>query len=383
MASSKSNSPLRRGRSGYREIADALRREILNGTVKPGQLFPTRQRLQERFRTTKVTIQSALDVLAEEGFVRAEGRRGTFVQSHPPHLHDYALVFPDEPCAPGMGLWSRFYAGLVNQAASLSQRDNRRVIPFYGMDNGVNAPEYPRLLKRVQSHRLAGIICASPLFRLEGTPVLDQPGIPRVMFATSQTIPRVPLISLEGSFWPKALDYLAARGRKRIATVTITTHYAEHVSKVRNLVSARGMTLHPCGFMPFDGTVLDGARAYVQLLMQARPEDRPDGLIVSDDNFVEHATAGLIAAGVRVGEELDVVAHCNFPWAGPTMLPLKRLGFDSRTVLQTCIELIDRQRRGETVPPMTTVEAKFEEELQSMTDRGRMAPPAAMEGANT
>jgi DNA-binding LacI/PurR family transcriptional regulator len=114
--------------------------------------------------------------------------------------------------------------------------------------------------------------------------------------------------------------------------------------------------------------------------MQARPQDRPDGLIVADDNMVEHATAGLVAAGAKVGEELDVVAHCNFPWAGPTVLPLKRLGYDARTVLQTCIELIDRQRRGESVPAVTRIEAKFEEEVQPMTDWDHESQPVGMRG---
>jgi DNA-binding LacI/PurR family transcriptional regulator len=96
--------------------------------------------------------------------------------------------------------------------------------------------------------------------------------------------------------------------------------------------------------------------------MHGDAANRPDALIITDDNLVEHAQAGLIAAGIRVPDQVEVVEHCNFPWP-PSVLGTKRLGFDSHAILRACIDLIDRQRRNETVPGMTLVPAIFEEEL--------------------
>src|ERR1019366_10630458 len=96
------------------------------------------------------------------------------------------------------------------------------------------------------------------------------------------------------------------------------------------------------------------------------------------DNLLEGAMEGLLTAGIHVGTELDVVAHCNFPWLGATALPVQRIGFDTRRMLQTCMELIDRQRRNEAVPPLTTIEAVFEHELA-----GRPTLPSATPARNT
>src|SRR6185295_6183072 len=100
----------------------------------------------------------------------------------------------------------------------------------------------------------------------------------------------------------------------------------------------------------------------VHLLMHRNDTKCPDGLVIWDDNLVEHALIGLIAAGVRVPDDVAVVAHCNFPWPPPSVLPVTRLGYSIRQALRTCLDVLDRQRRGETVPPATKIPALFEEE---------------------
>jgi hypothetical protein len=66
---------------------------------------------------------------------------------------------------------------------------------------------------------------------------------------------------------------------------------------------------------------------------------------------------------IRVPKDLDVVAHCNFPWPEIKVMPVKRLGLDMRGYLLTAVDLIDRRRRGVTVPDVTWIEAVWEEEL--------------------
>jgi hypothetical protein len=44
-------------------------------------------------------------------------------------------------------------------------------------------------------------------------------------------------------------------------------------------------------------------------------------------------------------------------------MPVKRLGLDMRGYLLTAVDLIDRRRRGVTVPDVTWIEAVWEEEL--------------------
>ena len=101
--------------------------------------------------------------------------------------------------------------------------------------------------------------------------------------------------------------------------------------------------------------------------MSTPARQRPDALIVANPFLVESATAGLVAAGVRVPQDVEVVAGGNFPHLTRAHVPVKWLGTDIRDMVREAIDLIDRQRRGERVPQLVRFKNIFEEEL-SPTD---------------
>jgi GntR family phosphonate transport system transcriptional regulator len=63
----------------WRRIADDIRLDIVGGKLARGEQLPTEAVLSERFSANRHTVRRALAVLAEEGVVRAEQGRGTFV----------------------------------------------------------------------------------------------------------------------------------------------------------------------------------------------------------------------------------------------------------------------------------------------------------------
>lgn len=63
----------------YLEIADDLRGRILDGAYRAGARLPSNRALAARYDTTLATLRSALQLLAEDGWVRIEHGNGTFV----------------------------------------------------------------------------------------------------------------------------------------------------------------------------------------------------------------------------------------------------------------------------------------------------------------
>jgi hypothetical protein len=102
------------------------------------------------------------------------------------------------------------------------------------------------------------------------------------------------------------------------------------------------------------------------LLLHDGQAVRPDGLIVTDEILVNAACAGVLAAGARVGQDLEVVAHCNLPRAGaapgPDLLPLKWLGFETARILRACLDYIERARTGHSPPALRLISPRFEDE---------------------
>lgn len=64
----------------YHRIADALRREIRNGDLAPGERLPAETALVERFRVSLPTLRQALSVLRAEGLIESIHGVGTFVK---------------------------------------------------------------------------------------------------------------------------------------------------------------------------------------------------------------------------------------------------------------------------------------------------------------
>lgn len=64
----------------WRQIEEALTRDIRAQVFKPGDRLPTEAALAERFEVNRHTLRRAMAALQESGLVRVEQGRGTFVQ---------------------------------------------------------------------------------------------------------------------------------------------------------------------------------------------------------------------------------------------------------------------------------------------------------------
>lgn len=67
----------------YQQIADTLRRRIMRGEYRKGDLIPTASQLEELFSVSNITVRKALSVLANEGWVQGGRGVGTTVIAEP------------------------------------------------------------------------------------------------------------------------------------------------------------------------------------------------------------------------------------------------------------------------------------------------------------
>jgi len=334
-------------------IRRALRQQIVQGILAPGGRLPTRDELQARFAASRHTVQRALEGLKRDGFITTNGKLGTFVADNPPHLAHYGFVFPFRPP------WSRFYTTLHAAALEMAASQSCRVTAYYSRMRGPADEDVARLQADVRAHRLAGLVFAYPPGELAGTPAVDQPDMPRVGIIAAPILRDMPVVFPDvDSFLTRALEHLASRGRRRAALL-----WLDDPARHAGVLAGCGLEVRPQWNLRFHAALPAAARQPVQLLLDRPPADRPDGLIVTDDNLVADAVAGVIAAGVRVPQDLEIVSHANFPQPVPTSVPTTRLGFDCRTIMRLCFETIAARRRGREVPRETRVPALFEEEL--------------------
>ncbi len=61
------------------QLRDALQRQIIDGSYRPGESFPTEREIAEHFRVSRTTIREALVDLVQDGFLVRQQGKGTFV----------------------------------------------------------------------------------------------------------------------------------------------------------------------------------------------------------------------------------------------------------------------------------------------------------------
>lgn len=66
----------------YRQVADALRREIDSGTYAPGARLPSESDLMKRFDASRNTVRNGLSLLVSQGLVSSSQGLGYEVRSH-------------------------------------------------------------------------------------------------------------------------------------------------------------------------------------------------------------------------------------------------------------------------------------------------------------
>jgi DNA-binding LacI/PurR family transcriptional regulator len=340
-------------------VIHALRRGIADGTWAPGARLPTREELQQRFGVASATLQRALDRLSADGFIVARGRQGTFVVDHPAAAVRYGLVLP-ALVAPAQ---VRFWTALAHEADAFARAASpRRITLYQEIDGRVDAPDHLRLVSDLRHDRLAGLVFAVNPFAVMRTPVITRPGVPRIAIMDAPNPPVAAAALDEAGFIAKALDHFRARRRTRVAVLSVPGLEGGFRKRLEGALSERWLETRPYWWHTLDHASAVGARALVHLLMHPGQDVRPDALFITDDNLVEPATAGLLAAGVRVPEDVAVVAHCNFPWPTAAATPARRLGYDAREVLLRCLDWIDAQRAGRAVEQRILVPARFADE---------------------
>ncbi|MEM6551947.1 MAG: GntR family transcriptional regulator [Planctomycetota bacterium] len=353
-----------------RTVANGLRGRILAGDWQPGAQLPTWSTLETDFNVARTTLAKAVRQLKRDGFVYSRSTRGMYVSDHPPHLCRYALAFRHHPQEPG---WLRFWWALANQATAWNTQNapanahpapdhHSRIVPFFGVSGPEDSDNHRKLLKEVEADRLAGIIFVGHPPEISPK-LLEHPWLAKVAITTSPAAHRLPRVFPDRqSFVDRSLQQLSNQHAQRVA---ILTNGHPGFDAYDAAIADAGLQSQPHFRVAASLSDPNSAKHIVQLLLDRPADQRPDALIITDDNLVESALAGVLASGVSMPNDLQVVAHCNWPIETRTRLPITRLGFDAAAVLRTAMQHVEALRHDQPVPDATPVPAVFEDQASA------------------
>ncbi|MFA5206338.1 MAG: GntR family transcriptional regulator [Lentisphaeria bacterium] len=351
-------------------IIQDLRRRIVTGEYAPGAQIPLRQSLLKTYGASMCTVQRAVNHLLEEGFLEGHGSKGMFVPACPPHRFQIGITFPVVKSDRNVP-WDSHWQALEQAAAAFHAADPRYTFKiYYGM--GINQDEETKrqLLDDLHGDRLAGLLVLE-YARIFNLLRQELPKIPVVIFVEAEAAtpakPRPVEISHDYvQMFSMAVDHLRSRGRKRIAVVTNTELPTDRLPKFRKILREAGVVTRPEWMqgvclcqesIPWTANVVKG-------LFSPNLKDKPDSLIILNENLTATATRALAELDLIPGQDIDVVSHSNFPTAGTPLKGVSRVGFDAHEGLATAIRLISRARQGQPVPGRSTLGAVWEQQTR-------------------
>lgn len=339
--SSAPKAPRGRTRNKLNDVVSRLRAAIISGEHPPGSRLQTYDELEPLLEVSRATLRHAISVLKREGFIESVERSRMMVSKTPPHLTRYGLIFREA------GLENRFHQTLAHVAQEMSLKGQVEIPIFHGIHPGSEHPDRKRLIQQINSHRLAGLILRSQPEFLKGTGAMEDISLPKVG-PRPQSEGGIHHIILDNqSLTDLAIEQFAARGRKKIAAIAYGRAPVEE--QFWRSCAAYGVQCRPEWYVTVGLDYPQTARNIVRLIFGLPKADRPEGLLILDDNFMEEACAGLISMGVRVPEEVEVVSHCTWPRPVPSMLPIRYVGFDAQEVIDASIRIINQARSKEPV----------------------------------
>jgi len=337
------------------EILLSLRQRIVKGTLTPGTQLPTRKDIQEQFGVSMMTVQSALDQLAADGFVQSHGPRGTFVAETPPHLCRYGVVFPTHP---GAEDWSRYYHAVHDIACGTTRYAPKQLAVFYNISNEHRGADWERLEDEVRRHQLAGLVFLHTPTRYEETDLLREPCVPRVAITDQSGFPNIHSVCPDfRSFVQLAVEHFRSHKRRRLAVLWIDGRDDDRHQILEEELRGSGLqspTLLHQYVAPHSPIC---AQQVVRLLMSLPKAVRPDALLATDDHLLEGAAAGLADAKANLTRDLTFVGYQNFPARVASPPGVQLFGTDARVMLDICIRLLDQQRAGDMPDAFTFIPA--------------------------
>jgi DNA-binding LacI/PurR family transcriptional regulator len=325
-------------------IISYVRDGIVSGEFKPEQRLKGREYFCDKFNTTPITVQRAFNKLVERGFVTAEKSVGTFIAERPTCLRQVAFLFA---AVPGDRNWTSFSQLVVDSVSTIEKSAGVIVKCYFGMGHtGDNLEVFDEFLQDLACGTLVAAVYLAELryFRSIAWKGVDIPYYDVAQPGQAQGNPRIELTKQE--YYEKGISKFKALGRTKIAIITLEIFITEHEDMVKDVFKRNGLEYYEHFVQSFNLELLTEEKPFwierfLKLLFSLPESERPDGIFITDDNFVGRTCRSLVNIGINPGVDVELVGHANFPIDQTDYPEIYRLGYHvPNAISNVCKNLI-------------------------------------------
>lgn len=350
----------------YKQVADALRADILDGVYQKRMLLPTEQLLCQRFNVSRQTVRQALSVLASEGMI--ERRQGSGSHILPVREN---LNAPRRTVAVITTYISNYIFPSILREIETVLSANNSAPTLYATQNQISNER--RILQSLLDGELPdGIL-------VEGTKTgLPNPNLDLYRKLISRGVPMVfmhgiyPELSdclsvLDDNYGGsrQLVEYLYQKGHRSISGIFKNDdlqglqRYAGYADTLRDL----GLPLEDQRVYWYNteskDCLLSDDSAWTQVKSVLH---NCTALVCYNDEIASRVVSLLLKEGVRIPDEIAVVSFDNSPYSELSVIPITSLSHEEYNVGRMAAELLVRLFNGHSgtsqLAPWTLIDRK-------------------------
>lgn len=309
---SAASEPMKNTNTGqplHRKIYGLLRREIIT-KMKAGDLLESQNELARRFGVSFPTVREALSILAEDGVIERRRGSGTIVLD--PHANQHVAILSElDITHPRAGYHFRRLAQQLRQW--FDDRDFRVRLYIGRIEPGTNdnavwddparGSSSPEFIEELEGGRIRAVISVAGISKLLQRRLQDA-GIPVV--GNDSWLPCWVNTDLR-DLVHLGIDHLLAMGRRKLAFLSWGDPKI-----ILDAMRERDLQLN-VQWLRTDLPPDSPGAGWEQFreIWSSPGDDKPDGLLVTDDVLFGDALHAIIDSHVRVPEEMAIVTHMS------------------------------------------------------------------------
>lgn len=318
----------------HRAIYEELREAIRSGQYQCGDRLPSEALLCQQFDASRITVAKAIQGLQNEGLVVRRPGSGTYIQlASATERYQFGLLIPD------LGSTEIFEPICQGIMRSPQAKSHSLIWGYASSDELSREVAAAELCKQFIAQKVSGVFFA-PLEYTDAKDLRNQQivaelrraQIPVVLldrcykvYPQRSNLDRVGIDNHRASF--VVTQHLWNQGARRIVFVARKRSASTMIERV----SGYEFALRECGSQ-FAGKALYGDASDIEFVQEVIEREQPDGVVCGNDLTAARFMRSLISLGVRVPEEIRLVAFDDVSYAKFLPVPLT-------TIHQNCSQI--------------------------------------------
>ena len=316
----------------YRQIFEALRRQILQGDFKPGRMVPTEAALMRHYGVSRTTVSRAMRDLEQAGLVSRCRGYGTYVNERPKENQVVQLSF----FVPWVESNERlpYVEGLMYQRIARISSENGSLISLHCFDPGSGDLRTGMLsaAQRVIADQVDGV-----LYYPAEVSAQDVDLNRMVIDMLTKAKVEVVLVDRDLAPYPQRSEFIRIGYDNRRGSTAITNHLLDvgcerivflGIPEVSTAVTDRLMgylEAHHLHGMTVEDNLIQAAHEEElteEFCRKLINEVRPDAIIAKSDRFAAILGRHLSAMNIDIGTDIKLAGFDNDPISELLAVPL-------------------------------------------------------------